>query len=90
MSEEESGCFVVNSGPCKGRRLDPTSRKLGVFSGKQNVFGLLGTNGCGKSSLFKMMLGMEPVTSGRISLLGCDTERDMDREGENGGQNGLQ
>jgi len=34
------------------------------------VFGLLGPNGCGKSTTLKIVLGLVPATSGQISILG--------------------
>jgi ABC-2 type transport system ATP-binding protein len=34
------------------------------------VFGLLGPNGCGKSTTLKIVLGLIPATSGSISILG--------------------
>ena len=34
------------------------------------VFGLLGPNGCGKSTTLKIVLGLIPATSGAISILG--------------------
>ena len=34
------------------------------------VFGLLGPNGSGKSTTIKMMLGLLPPSSGKISLFG--------------------
>ncbi len=36
------------------------------------VSACLGTNGCGKTSLYKMVMGLEPITSGSISVLGMD------------------
>jgi ABC-2 type transport system ATP-binding protein len=34
------------------------------------VFGLLGPNGCGKSTTLKIVLGLVPATTGTISILG--------------------
>lgn len=34
------------------------------------VFGLLGPNGCGKSTTLKIVLGLVPATAGEISILG--------------------
>ena len=34
------------------------------------VFGLLGPNGCGKSTTLKIILGLVPPTSGKVSILG--------------------
>ena len=35
------------------------------------VFGLLGPNGCGKSTTLKVVLGLVSATAGEISILGC-------------------
>ncbi|CAD7929413.1 unnamed protein product [Amoebophrya sp. A120] len=42
------------------------------------VFGLLGKNGSGKSSLLKMILGGEAVSAGQIHMLGLDATKDRD------------
>ena len=39
------------------------------------VYGVLGPNGSGKSSLFKAMLGLIPVDSGRVTLNGAPLDR---------------
>lgn len=39
------------------------------LSGKKKI-GLVGRNGCGKSTLFKMIMGEEDITSGSISKVG--------------------
>ena len=40
------------------------------------LFGLIGHNGAGKSTMFKMMLGLIPVTSGEIRIDGAPGESD--------------
>ena len=52
----------------------PQNRRCELGGGGGNIFGLLGTNGCGKSTLFKMMLGLEPISSGNIFIGGMSTE----------------
>jgi len=43
------------------------------FSVKQGeIFGLLGANGAGKSTAFRMLCGLLPVSSGRVSVAGLD------------------
>jgi len=42
---------------------------------KGEVFGLLGPNGAGKTTTILMMLGLTEISSGRVSVLGCDPAR---------------
>ena len=35
------------------------------------VYGLLGPNGCGKSTTLKIVLGLVSATAGEVSILGC-------------------
>jgi ABC-2 type transport system ATP-binding protein len=37
------------------------------------IYGLLGRNGCGKTTLIRTLLGLEPPTRGRTMLLGADS-----------------
>ena len=39
------------------------------------IYGLLGRNGLGKTTLIRILLGLEPPTRGRTSLLGQDSSR---------------
>jgi ABC-2 type transport system ATP-binding protein len=61
-------------------------RKFGAFEAvkgvdlrvpKGTVFGLLGVNGAGKSTIIKMIVGHLRPTSGRIRVLGRTLERDL-------------
>ena len=44
------------------------------------VFGLLGPNGCGKSTTLKIVLGLVPATAGSISILGFPSETSAARQ----------
>jgi ABC-2 type transport system ATP-binding protein len=44
--------------------------------GKGEIFGLLGPNGAGKTTTILMMLGLTDVTSGRVSVMGHNPERE--------------
>ncbi len=37
------------------------------------IYGLLGRNGCGKTTIIRILLGLEPPTRGRTALLGQDS-----------------
>ena len=46
---------------------------------RKEVFGLLGTNGAGKTSTMKMLVGDETVTSGSAYVNGFSCSSDMPR-----------
>ena len=39
------------------------------------IFGFLGTNGAGKSTIIKSLVGLQPLTSGKMTICGYDVER---------------
>ena len=60
--------------------LDGVSKRYGDFQavrdlsfqvGKGAICGFLGPNGAGKTSTLRMILGLQPATSGRIEILGA-------------------
>ncbi len=60
------------------------TRKFGDFTATDNlsirvkrgeIFGILGANGAGKTTAFRMMCGLIPATSGRATMLGIDLLR---------------
>jgi len=64
--------------------LDGLSKRYGEFQAvrdlsfeveKGSICGFLGPNGAGKTSTIRMILGLQPATSGRISILGADDGR---------------
>ena len=64
--------------------LDSVSKRYGSFQAVQNlsfqvekgaICGFLGPNGAGKTSTLRMILGLQPATSGRIDILGADDGR---------------
>ena len=50
-------------------------RDLSFQVGKGSICGFLGPNGAGKTSTIRMILGLQPATSGRIEILGADDGR---------------
>src|ERR1700748_1590289 len=40
------------------------------------IFGLLGPNGGGKTTLFRLMATLLPLQSGAVKILGCDVSSD--------------
>ena len=64
--------------------LEGVSKRYGDFQavkdlsfqvGKGSICGFLGPNGAGKTSTIRMILGLQPATSGRIHILGADDGR---------------
>lgn len=64
--------------------VDQLSRKFGSFYAVKQisfsvksgeVFGLLGANGAGKSTTFRMLCGLLPVTDGQLRVAGLDLRR---------------
>lgn len=46
---------------------------LEVHAGE--IFGFLGPNGAGKSTIIKSMVGIQPITSGKMEICGFDVEK---------------
>lgn len=64
--------------------LDGVSKRYGGFQAvsdlsfeveKGTICGFLGPNGAGKTSTLRMILGLQPATTGRIEILGADDGR---------------
>ena len=51
---------------------------LSFAVGQREVFGLLGPNGGGKTTLFRILSTLLPLQSGRVSILGLDLQNDDD------------
>jgi iron complex transport system ATP-binding protein len=57
----------------------PVGRDVTLAVGPGEVLCLLGPNGCGKTTLFKTLLGLLPAQGGSVSLGGADMAR-LDRD----------
>ncbi|MBE5816637.1 MAG: ABC transporter ATP-binding protein [Clostridiales bacterium] len=57
----------------KGRQI---INNMTFYLNSGDVFGFLGPNGAGKSTTLKMILGLEKVDSGRITICGFDIKRE--------------
>lgn len=53
-----------------GKQTVVNGANLHVKKGK--IYGLLGRNGAGKTTIMKMILGLTEVTSGEVSVFGCN------------------
>lgn len=52
-------------------------RNLDLKLHKDQIIGLIGANGSGKTTFFKMCVGLEEITAGDIQILGGDAWKDM-------------
>ncbi|ODN00384.1 ATP-binding cassette sub-family A member 2 [Orchesella cincta] len=62
----------------KGKK-HPAVNGITMGIGKGECFGLLGVNGAGKTSTFKMLTGDVRVSSGNAKICGCDVETSLDQ-----------
>ncbi|MBO6047339.1 MAG: ATP-binding cassette domain-containing protein [Erysipelotrichaceae bacterium] len=44
---------------------------------KGDIYGLIGRNGCGKTTIFKLLLGLSPVNGGEISISGSTNNKEL-------------
>lgn len=47
-------------------------KAVNIHVKKGRIYGLLGRNGAGKSTIMKMILGLTPITSGKVDVFGQD------------------
>ncbi|MGB3444861.1 MAG: ABC transporter ATP-binding protein [Actinophytocola sp.] len=46
---------------------------------RREIFGILGSNGAGKTTVVEILQGLRDATSGRVSVLGLDPDREKNR-----------
>ena len=69
---DENSWMNFRFGTKDGKAVDD----LSIKAGKGKVFGMLGANGAGKSTIIECMLGTKTADSGSVSILGCDPKKD--------------
>jgi ABC-2 type transport system ATP-binding protein len=57
---------------CKSFDGKPTVKSCSIQMGRGSIYGLLGANGAGKTTIFKMLSGLLTPTSGSAEILGLD------------------
>lgn len=63
----------------------PAVDNISLLVKRGTVYGLLGANGAGKSTVIECILGTKNVDSGTVSILGCNPKKDRRRLFENVG-----
>jgi len=81
QAQEELSISVKGSRDDVVIHVENLTRKFGSFIAvnkinfsvkRGEIFGLLGANGAGKSTAFRMLCGLLPVSSGKVSVAGLD------------------
>jgi ABC-2 type transport system ATP-binding protein len=76
MPNQPAAIEAVNISKSFGNRKAVIDVSFSVKQGE--VFGLIGPNGAGKTTVIRMIVGLIKPTSGSISILGHDIERDFE------------
>ena len=71
--------YMRSSGPCNPGVPLRAVERLSFGLQKGECFALLGVNGAGKSTTFKMLTAEEEPTSGSITIKGLDLKRDFQK-----------
>lgn len=60
--------YNVSAGPFKAKKNLKAVNGVSLAIPKGSILGLVGESGCGKTTIAKMILGLEPVTSGELFI----------------------
>lgn len=69
--------IITANGLNKSYKHDMVLKNVNIAVNSGEIYGLVGKNGAGKTTLMKILLGLTPVTSGKITLMGAETEREF-------------
>lgn len=58
----------------------PVLKSINININESEIYGLLGRNGAGKTTIMKIILGLTKPTKGKVILLGSDTSTDKGKE----------
>lgn len=67
---KERDITFETSNLCKCYGVNMVVSHVNIHVQKGSIYGLLGRNGAGKTSIMKMMLGLTPITDGNITMFG--------------------
>lgn len=69
-TQEVTKTYMVSAGAFRGKRPLKAVNGVSLKVGRGTVLGLVGESGCGKSTMARILLGLEAATSGQIWLDG--------------------
>lgn len=72
--------ILVTRSLCKKYGENYAAKNLNITVKKGDIYGLVGKNGAGKTSLIRMALSMAHPTSGEVELFGATNEKDRIKE----------
>ena len=68
---------ITAKGLCKSYKNVSVLKDVSINVKEGEIYGLVGKNGAGKTTIMKILLGLVPRTSGEISLLGASSESEL-------------
>jgi len=78
-TEDVTKVYQISAGIFKGKQSLTASNGISIDVNQGEVVGLVGESGCGKSTVAKIILGLEKATTGEVYFDGAPIT-DMDRE----------
>ena len=78
-TEDVTKVYKISAGIFKGKQSLTAANGISIDVNHGEVVGLVGESGCGKSTVAKIILGLEKATTGQVYFAGAPIA-DMDRE----------
>jgi len=78
-TEDLTKVYKISAGIFKGKKSLTAANGISLDINQGEVVGLVGESGCGKSTIAKIIMGLEKATSGNVFFAGAPIEN-MDRE----------
>ena len=78
-TEDLTKVYKISAGIFKGKKSLTAANGISLNINQGEVVGLVGESGCGKSTIAKIIMGLEKATSGNVFFAGAPIEN-MDRE----------
>ncbi len=78
-TEDLTKVYQISAGIFKGKKSLTAANGISLDINQGEVVGLVGESGCGKSTIAKIIMGLEKATSGNVFFAGAPIEN-MDRE----------